>query len=164
MASINKQQKRAKRAKAKARQIRISRTKAAVMPDLPEYEDPFFLEALQEEADQFPEDFLTLFYQMKDAEETGRVDMMVMMLSSLMIMINKQPDLLDNENAKDGVMAVKRLTETTLIDYRMWADDIDLGAAQRWLQDPKVQKDLETARASFKEALKILWDLDELDE
>jgi hypothetical protein len=90
MASANKQQKRAKRAKAKAKQLRVSRTKpAAVTFDLPEYDDPYFLDALQDEFAEPPRDFLSLFYEMQNSEEeTGRIDMMVTMLGLLLAMTN----------------------------------------------------------------------------
>nr|BFE92246.1 hypothetical protein GCM10020185_27820 [Pseudomonas brassicacearum subsp. brassicacearum] len=70
MASANKQQKNAPSVqKQKAKQIRVSRTKPAVTFDLPEYDDPYFLDALQDEFEERPGDFLSLFYEMQDAEE-----------------------------------------------------------------------------------------------
>jgi hypothetical protein len=166
MASANKQQKRAKRAKAKAKQIRVSRTKpAATTFDLPEYDDPYFLDALQDEFAERPRDFLSLFYEMRDAEEeAGRIDMMVRMMALLLAMTNEQPELLDNENAENEAMAVQILTENTLVAYRKWADDIDQEAAEDWLHSPEVQADFVTAQASFKEVLKILWDLEDAPE
>jgi hypothetical protein len=166
MASANKQQKRAKRAKAKAKQLRVSRTKPACATfDLPNYDDPYFPDALDDEFEALPRDFLSLFYEMQDAEEeTGRVDMMVRMMGLLFAMINEQPELLDNENAENEAMAVQLLTKDTLIAYRTWADDIDQEAAEQWLHSPEVQADFETARASFKEVLKILWDLEDAPE
>ncbi|MBO1537564.1 hypothetical protein [Pseudomonas sp. OA65] len=166
MASANKQQKRAKRAKAKAKQIRVSRTKpAATTFDLPEYDDPYFLDPLQDEFAERPRDFLSLFYEMQDAEEeAGRIDMMVRMMALLLAMTSEQPDLLDNENAENEAMAVQILTENTLVAYRKWADDIDQEAAEDWLHSPEVQADFVTAKASFKEVLKILWDLEDAPE
>ncbi|MBC3385055.1 hypothetical protein [Pseudomonas sp. SWRI179] len=166
MASANKQQKRAKRAKAKAKQIRVSRAKpAAATFDLPEYDDPYFLDALQDEFEESPRDFLSLFYEMRDAEEeAGRIDMMVRMMALLLAMTNEQPELLDNENAENEAMAVQILTENTLVAYRKWADDIDQEAAEDWLHSPEVQADFVTAKASFKEVLKILWDLEDAPE
>ncbi|WP_434572985.1 hypothetical protein [Pseudomonas sp. Z3-6] len=166
MASANKQQKRAKRAKAKAKQIRVSRTKpAATTFDLPEYDDPYFLDALQDEFAERPRDFLSLFYEMRDAEEeAGRIDMMVRMMGLLLAMTSEQPELLDNENAENEAMAVQILTENTLVAYRKWADDIDQEAAEDWLHSPEVQADFVTAKASFKEVLKILWDLEDAPE
>ncbi|WP_413793633.1 MULTISPECIES: hypothetical protein [unclassified Pseudomonas] len=166
MASANKQQKRAKRAKAKAKQLRVSRTKpAAVTLDLPEYDDPYLRDTLQDEFAERPRDFLSLFYEMQDAEEdTGRIDMMVRMLGLLLAMTNEQPELLDNVNAENEAMAIHNLAENTLIAYRKWADDIDQETAEHWLHSPEVQADFETARASFKEVLKILWDLEDAPE
>lgn len=166
MASANKQQKRAKRAKAKAKQVRVSRTKPSTVTfDLPEYDDPYFLDALQDEFAERPRDFLSLFYEMHDAEEeSGRIDMMVRMLGLLLAMTSEQPELLDNEDAESEAMAVQSLAENTLIAYRKWADDIDQEAAEHWFHSPEVQADFETARASFKELLKILWDLEDAPE
>ncbi|MBT2297239.1 hypothetical protein [Pseudomonas fluorescens] len=166
MASANKQQKRAKRAKAKAKQARVSRTKPSTVTfDLPEYDDPYFLDALQDEFAERPRDFLSLFYEMHDAEEeSGRIDMMVRMLGLLLAMTSEQPELLDNEDAESEAMAVQSLAENTLIAYRKWADDIDQEAAEHWFHSPEVQADFETARASFKELLKILWDLEDAPE
>ena len=163
MASANKQQKRAKRAKAKAKQIRVSRTKpAAATFDLPEYDDPYFLDALQDEFEERPGDFLSLFYEMQDAEEkTGRIDMMVRMLGLLIAMTDEQPELLDSQNAENEAMAVQNLVENTLIAYRSWADDIDQEAAKHWLHSPEVQADFKIAWVSFREVLKILWDAPE---
>lgn len=61
-------------------------------------------------------------------------------------------------------MAVQILTENTLVAYRKWADDIDQEAAEDWLHSPEVQADFATAQASFKEVLKILWDLEDVPE
>ncbi|EJL04909.1 MULTISPECIES: hypothetical protein [Pseudomonas] len=166
MASANKQQKRAKRAKAKAKQIRVSRTKpAATTFGLPEYDDPYVMDALHDEFAERPRDFLSLFYEMHDAEEeSGRIDMMVRMIGLLLAMTNEQPELLHNENAENEAMAVQTLAENTLVAYRRWADDIDQEAAEHWLHSPEVQTDFETVRASFKEVLKILWDLEDAPE
>lgn len=90
--------------------------------------------------------------------------MMVRMMGLLFAMTNEQPELLDNENAENEAMAVQLLTEDTLIAYRTWADDIDQEAAEQWLLSPEVQADFETAQASFKEVLKILWDLKDAPE
>lgn len=102
---------------------------------------------------------------MRDAEEeAGRIDMMVRMMALLLAMTNEQPELLDNENAENETMAVQILTENTLVAYRKWADDIDQEAAEDWLHSPEVQADFVTAQASFKEVLKILWDLEDAPE
>ncbi|MGD8221898.1 hypothetical protein [Pseudomonas thivervalensis] len=105
---------------------------------------------------------MSLFYEMQDAEEkTGRIDMMVRMLGLLIAMTDAQPELLDSQNAENEVMAVQNLVENTLIAYRSWADDIDQEAAEHWFHRPEVQTDFKTAWVSFREALKILWDVPE---
>ena len=108
---------------------------------------------------------MSLFYEMQDAEEeSGRIDMMVRMFGLLLAMTNEQPELLDSENAENEAMAAQNLAENTLIACRGWADDIDQEAAEDWLHSPEVQADFVTAQASFKEVLKILWDLEDAPE
>ena len=88
MASLNKQQKRAKRAKIKARQINIhGRKPAALDDDLGDIGEPI------------PEYTLAMFSKMHDAEAVGRNDMLQVLLSELAVIISDHPDLLDMENA-----------------------------------------------------------------
>ena len=147
MASLNKQQKRAKRAKAKAKQLRMGTRKPIAM-----YDDPTSMDD-----EQIPEDILNMFIFMQDAEETtNRVDMLIRMLHSLSKIIDGQPELLDMENAENEAMAATHLAADLLIDYRMWADGIDREQAQRWLEDPEVIADFGTALDSYKKALDVL--------
>ncbi|MHC8404724.1 hypothetical protein [Pseudomonas sp. TMB3-21] len=157
MASLNKQQKRAKRAKAKAKQIRVSgRAPLAGINDPAETDGLYDPYELSEGEDGIPENILIMFSNMQMEEEQGRVNMLVSMLVSLSVIISEEPDLLDMENADDEAMAATHLAADMLIDYRMWADGIDREAAQRWLEDPEVIKDFGTALDSYRQAIDIV--------
>lgn len=157
MASLNKQQKRAKRAKAKAKQIRVSgRAPLAGVNDPVEPDGLYDPYELPEGEDGIPENILIMFSTMQEEEKQGRVNMLVSMLVSLSVIISEEPDLLDMENADDEAMAATHLAADMLIDYRMWADGIEREAAQRWLEDPEVIKDFGTALDSYRQAIDIV--------
>jgi hypothetical protein len=142
MASLNKQQKRAKRAKIKARQINIhGRKPAALDDDLGEIGEPI------------PEYTLAMFSKMRDAEATSRDDMLQTLLSNLAEIISDHPDLLDMENADDEAMAATHLAADMLIDYRMWADGMDRETAQAWLTDPQFITDFGNALDTYRQSL-----------
>ncbi|KAA0976771.1 hypothetical protein [Pseudomonas sp. ANT_H12B] len=142
MASLNKQQKRAKRAKIKARQINIhGRKPAALDDDLGEIGEPI------------PEYTLAMFSKMHDAEATSRNDMLQTLLSNLAEIISDHPELLDMENADNEAMAATHLAADMLIDYRMWADGMDREAAQAWLTDPQFITDFGDALDSYRQSL-----------
>jgi hypothetical protein len=142
MASLNKQQKRAKRAKIKARQINIhGRKPAALDDDLGEIGEPI------------PEYTLAMFSKMRDAEATSRGDMLQTLLSNLAEIISDHPDLLDMENADDEAMAATHLAADMLIDYRMWADGMDRETAQAWLTDPQFITDFGNALDTYRQSL-----------
>ena len=142
MASLNKQQKRAKRAKIKAKQINIhGRKPAALDDDLGEIGEPI------------PEYTLAMFSKMRDAEATSRNDMLLTLLSNLAFIIIDHPELLDMENADDEGMAATHLAADMLIDYRMWADGMDRDAAQAWLSEPQFIADFGAALDVYRESL-----------
>lgn len=142
MASLNKQQKRAKRAKIKAKQINIhGRKPAALDDDLGEIGEPI------------PEYTLAMFSKMRDAEATSRDDMLQTLLSNLAEIISDHPDLLDMENADNEAMAATHLAADMLIDYRMWADGMDRDAAQAWLTDPQFITDFGSALDTYRQSL-----------
>ena len=142
MASLNKQQKRAKRAKIKARQINIhGRKPAALDDDLGDIGEPI------------PDYTLAMFSKMRDAEATSRDDMLQILLSNLAEIISDHPDLLDMENADNEAMAATHLAADMLIDYRMWADGMDRDAAQAWLTDPQFITDFGTALDTYRQSL-----------
>jgi hypothetical protein len=142
MASLNKQQKRAKRAKAKAKQIRMVGRKP-----LDQDEDLGHL------AEPIPEYTLAMFSKMRDAEATSRDVMLQTLLSNLADIISDHPDLLDMENADNEAMAATHLAADMLIDYRMWADGMDRDAAQAWLTDPQFITDFGKALDTYSQTL-----------
>lgn len=142
MASLNKQQKRAKRAKAKAKQINIhGRKPAALDDDLGEIGEPI------------PEYTLAMFSKMRDAEAISRKEMLSVLLTNLAFIIVDHPELLDMENADDEGMAATHLAADMLIDYRMWADGMDRDAAQTWLTDPQFIADFGDALDVYRQTL-----------
>ena len=142
MASLNKQQKRAKRAKAKAKQINIHGRKPAALDD-----------GLDEIGEPIPEYTLAMFSKMHDAEATSRSDMLQVLLSDLAGIISDHPDLLDMENADNEAMAATHLAADMLLDYRMWADGMDRETAQAWLTEPQFITDFGHALDSYRQAL-----------
>ncbi|WP_095108811.1 hypothetical protein [Pseudomonas sp. Irchel 3E20] len=145
MASVNKQQKRAKRAKAKAKQLRINGRTPIAMHD-----DP------NAPGEPMPQYLLDMFARMREAETSGRHEMLMELLNSLSAIINDHPDLLDLENADDEAMAATHLAADMLIDYRMWLDNLDRESAQRWLEDPQVIADISTALDTYRQALEAV--------
>ncbi|RON10854.1 hypothetical protein BK659_04900 [Pseudomonas brassicacearum] len=144
MASLNKQQKRAKRAKIKARQINIhGRKPAALDDDLGEIGEPI------------PEYTLAMFSKMRDAQAISRNDMLLTLLSNLSEIINDHPELLDMENAENEAMAATHLAADMLIDYRMWTDGVDRETAQLWLTEPQFITDFGIALDSYRESLEV---------
>ncbi|MCU1760390.1 hypothetical protein NTD84_11775 [Pseudomonas sp. 14P_8.1_Bac3] len=142
MASLNKQQKRAKRAKIKAKQINIHGRKPAALDD-----------ELGDIGEPIPEYTLAMFSKMRDAEATSRNDMLLTLLSNLADIINEHPELLDMENADNEAMAATHLAADMLIDYRMWADGMDRDTAQAWLTDPQFITDFGDALDSYRQSL-----------
>ncbi|WP_322617650.1 hypothetical protein [Pseudomonas sp. BIC9C] len=141
MASLNKQQKRAKRAKAKAKQIRMVGRKSLALDsdlDLPE---------------PIPEYTLAMFSKMRDAEAVSRSEMLSVLLTNLAFIIIDHPELLDMENAEDEGMAATHLAADMLIDYRMWADGMDRDAAQAWLSEPQFIADFGDALDVYRQSL-----------
>lgn len=141
MASLNKQQKRAKRAKAKAKQIRMIGRKSLTLDsdlDLPE---------------PIPDYTLAMFSKMRDAEAISRSEMLSVLLTNLAFIIIDHPELLDMENADDEGMAATHLAADMLIDYRMWADGMDRDAAQAWLSDPQFITDFGDALDVYRQSL-----------
>ena len=142
MASPNKQQKRAKRAKAKAKQIRmVGRKPVALDDDLGHLAEPI------------PEYTLAMFSKMRDAEAASRSDMLSALLNNLSGIINDHPELLDLENADNEAMAATHLAADMLIDYRMWADGMDREAAQAWLSEPQFISDFGQALDVYRQSL-----------
>jgi len=146
MASLNKQQKRAKRAKIKAKQINIHGRKPAALDD--DQNDD-----LGEIGEPIPEYTLAMFSKMRDAEAIGRNEMLQILLSNLADIISDHPELLDMENADNEAMAATHLAADMLIDYRMWSDGMDRETAQAWLTDPQFITDFGTALDGYRQTL-----------
>ncbi|TFH83614.1 MULTISPECIES: hypothetical protein [Pseudomonas] len=144
MASLNKQQKRAKRAKAKAKQIRMVGRKPLALDD-----DHGHL------AEPIPEYTLAMFSKMRDAEAVSRDDMLLTLLRELAFIIVDHPELLDMENADDEGMAATHLAADMLIDYRMWADGMDRETAQAWLSEPQFITDFGKALDTYGQSLEV---------
>ncbi|NUT75056.1 hypothetical protein HNO86_08395 [Pseudomonas sp. C1C7] len=142
MASLNKQQKRAKRAKAKAKQIRMVGRKPLALDD-----DQGHL------AEPIPEYTLAMFSKMRDAEAASRSEMLSILLNDLSGIINDHPELLDLENADNEAMAATHLAADMLIDYRMWADGMDRETAQAWLSEPQFINDFGDALDAYRQSL-----------
>jgi hypothetical protein len=139
MASLNKQQKRAKRAKAKAKHIRMVGRKPLDQDDnLGHLDEPI------------PEYTLAMFSKMRDAEAVSRNEMLLTLLRELAFIIVDHPELLDMENAENEGMAATHLAADMLIDYRMWADGMDRETAQAWLTDPQFITDFGDALDSYR--------------
>ncbi|POF40005.1 hypothetical protein B0D71_23265 [Pseudomonas laurylsulfativorans] len=145
MASLNKQQKRAKRAKAKAKQINIHGRKPAALDD----------DELGHLAEPIPEYTLAMFSKMRDAEAVSRSEMLSVLLTNLAFIIIDHPELLDMENADDEGMAATHLAADMLIDYRMWADGMDRDAAQAWLSEPQFIADFGAALDVYRESQEV---------
>ena len=142
MASLNKQQKRARRAKAKAKQINIRGRKPAALDN----------DELGHLAEPIPEYTLAMFSKMRDAEAVSRSEMLSVLLTNLAFIIVDHPELLDMENAEDEGMAATHLAADMLIDYRMWADGMDRDAAQAWLSEPQFIADFGAALDVYRES------------
>jgi hypothetical protein len=141
MASLNKQQKRAKRAKAKAKQIRMVGRKSNMDQDPDDFGEPI------------PEYTLAMFSKMRDAEAISRSEMLSVLLTNLAFIIIDHPELLDMENADDEGMAATHLAADMLIDYRMWADGMDRETAQAWLSEPQFITDFGDALDIYSQSL-----------
>ncbi|KPG99229.1 MULTISPECIES: hypothetical protein [Pseudomonas] len=142
MASLNKQQKRAKRAKAKAKQIRMVGRKP-----LEQDED------LDHLAEPIPEYTLAMFSKMRDAEAISRNEMLLTLLRELAFIIVDHPDLLDMENAENEGMAATHLAADMLIDYRMWAEGVTIEEAQAWLSEPQFITDFGIALDTYSKSV-----------
>ncbi|MDY7567497.1 hypothetical protein QN400_21330 [Pseudomonas sp. RTC3] len=159
MASSDKQQKRAKRAKTKARQNRVSKpAQSVVHPVLasPLINQPFddvdidlstfdFKDILENGFD--PADFDDLFQTMKAAEAISQLAMCVVFLQYpvLELVIAEE----EEEDATDFLMSL-------LIAYRAMFYDEDEDAAVVWMEGPVFQADYNEASRILQEKNKTL--------
>ncbi|MEB0044697.1 MULTISPECIES: hypothetical protein [unclassified Pseudomonas] len=121
MASANKQQKRATRAKTKAKQNRTQRAVAPV--ELDPNDDRIDFESV---------DLTELFKTMIDAEKTNQQALCKAFLEDpLLALVYEQEG---EEGAMDFILAA-------LIEYRQWSTEADEASALAWIESPAFQAD-----------------------
>jgi len=121
MASANKQQKRAHRAKAKAKQNRTQRNAAPV--ELDPNDDRIDFESV---------DLTELFKKMRDAEKIDQQALCTAFLEDPLLEIVFEQE--GEEGAMDFILAA-------LIEYRQWSTEADEAAALAWIESPQFQAD-----------------------
>ncbi|AXI59258.1 hypothetical protein DLD99_01850 [Pseudomonas kribbensis] len=121
MASANKQQKRAARAKTKAKQNRTKRAEAPV--ELDPNDDRIDFESV---------DLTELFKKMIDAEKISQQAMCTVFLEDPLLELVYEQE--GEEGAMDFILAA-------LIEYRQWSTETDEAGALAWIESPDFQKD-----------------------
>jgi hypothetical protein len=121
MASANKQQKRATRAKAKAKQNRTQRAAAPV--ELDPNDDRIDFESV---------DLTDMFKEMIDAEKISQQAMCAAFLEHPLIALVLEQE--GEETATDFIIAA-------LIEYRQWTTEVDEAGALAWIESPAFQID-----------------------
>lgn len=125
MASANKQQKRATRAKAKAKHNRTQRAAAPV--DLDPNDDRIDFESV---------DLTELFKEMLDAAKISQQAMCAAFLEHPLLALVLEQE--GEETATDFIMAA-------LIEYRQWSTETDEAGALAWIESEAFQTDYVTA-------------------
>jgi hypothetical protein len=121
MASANKQNKRATRAKAKAKQNRTQRAAAPV--ELDPNDDRIDFESV---------DLTDLFKEMIDAEKISQQAMCAAFLEHPLLSLVLEQE--GEETATDFIIAA-------LIEYRQWSTEADEANALAWIESPAFQID-----------------------
>ncbi|MGA3797150.1 hypothetical protein ACPCYX_05140 [Pseudomonas fluorescens] len=121
MASANKQQKRASRAKAKAKQNRTQRAAAPV--ELDPNDDRIDFESV---------DLTDMFKEMIDAQKISQQTMCAAFLEHPLIALVLEQE--GEETATDFILAA-------LIEYRQWSAETDEAGALAWIESPAFQAD-----------------------
>ncbi|MHC8364717.1 hypothetical protein ACYZT9_02250 [Pseudomonas sp. ZT5P21] len=121
MASANKQQKRATRAKAKAKQNRTQRAAAPV--ELDPNDDRIDFESV---------DLTDLFKEMIDAEKISQQAMCAAFLEHPLLALVLQQE--GEETATDFIIGA-------LIEYSQWSTEVDEAGALAWIESPAFQVD-----------------------
>jgi hypothetical protein len=121
MASANKQQKRATRAKTKAKQNRTQRAAAPV--ELDPNDDRIDFESV---------DLTELFKEMIDAQKISQQAMCAAFLEHPLLALVLEQE--GEETATDFILAA-------LIEYRQWSAEVDEAAALAWIESPAFQAD-----------------------
>jgi hypothetical protein len=154
MASLTKQQKRAKRAKVKAKQQRVARS----------IHHPALFDDLSDEPDAYPAEFFeALFTQFHEAENQSRKALFVALFIALADVISAAPDLQQElVETGDASESMAMLSQSFLIDYRKWAYGATENETLEWLTRPDVLDDFTLA---MEEAVaELAADLSEDDE
>ncbi|MBP1127268.1 MULTISPECIES: hypothetical protein [Pseudomonas] len=132
MASPNKQQKRAHRAKAKAKQNRTQRAVAAKPDAFAGDDDRIDLESV---------DLTELFLEMRVASEVSQQAMCAAFLAHPLLALVLEQE--GEEEATDFILAA-------LIEYRQWTTDSDdEAAALAWIESAEFQADYVAASQSL---------------
>ena len=121
MASANKQQKRATRAKAKAKQNRSQRAAAPV--ELDPNDDRIDFESV---------DLTELFKEMLDAAKISQQAMCTAFLEHPLLALVLQQE--GEETATDFIIGA-------LLEYRQWSTEADEASALAWIESPAFQAD-----------------------
>jgi hypothetical protein len=121
MASANKQQKRATRAKAKAKQNRTQRAAAPV--ELDPNDDLIDFDSV---------DLTELFKEMLDAQKISQQAMCTAFLEHPLLALVLEQE--GEETATDFIIGA-------LIEYRQWSTETDEAGALAWIESPAFQVD-----------------------
>ncbi|WP_433738197.1 hypothetical protein [Pseudomonas putida] len=121
MASANKQQKRASRAKAKAKQNRTQRAAAPV--ELDPNDDRIDFESV---------DLTDMFKEMIDAQKISQQAMCMAFLEHPLLALVLEQE--GEETATDFIIGA-------LIEYRQWSTETDEAGAMAWIESPEFQAD-----------------------
>jgi len=135
MASPDKQQKRAQRAKAKAKQNRTQRANAPKQDAFAGDDERIDLESV---------DLTELFVEMRAAGETSQQALCAAFLAHPLLALVLEQE--GEENATDFILAA-------LIEYRQWStDSYDETAALAWIESPAFQADYVAASQALTSA------------
>ena len=129
MASANKQQKRATRAKAKAKQNRSQRAAAPV--ELDPNDDRIDFESV---------DLTELFKEMLDAAKISQQAMCTAFLEHPLLALVLQQE--GEETVTDFIIGA-------LLEYRQWSTEADEASALAWIESPAFQADYVAASAAI---------------
>ena len=116
MASIDKQHKRAARAKAKAKQNRAKRTAPTSELELDPNDSRIDFESV---------DLTELFVKMRDAEKTSQQALCTVFLSDPLLELVYEQE--GEQGATDFILAA-------LIEYRNWSTEADEATALAWIE------------------------------
>jgi len=133
MASQNKQDKRAQRAKAKAKQNRTRRASEPV-ESLPVDDDRIDFTAV---------DLTDLFKRMRDAEHSSQQAMCGVFLEDPLLELVLEQE--GEEGATDFILSA-------LIEYRQWSTEATEEAALAWIESPSFQADYVAASQALQKA------------